>query len=143
MKILYDTPGQTFNRLWSYITTLAECIENNDKMAILFFDYTLFDFPKLKNNQYNYYPFKNEKIIESIGYKQYMKLLYLLFGNKFIRTFYSSKLGSRLGFIEGWSFRMNNQNIQKNHVNLYEIFKPDIKITQEVDNEFLNIKILQ
>ena len=102
MKILYDTPGQTFNRLWSYITTLAECIENNDKMAILFFDYTLFDFPKLKNNQYNYYPFKNEKIIESIGYKQYMKLLYLLFGNKFIRTFYSSKLGSRLGFIDGW-----------------------------------------
>ena len=113
MKILYDSPGQTCNRLWSYITALSECIENNKRMAILFFDYTLLEFPSLAKNKYIYYPLKNDFIIKSIGYDKYMKIMYLIFGNRLLRYFYSSNIGGKLGFIEGWSFRLNNKVIQE------------------------------
>ena len=42
MRVICDAPGQTCNRLWTYVASVARCIAERRKMTILFFDWTLF-----------------------------------------------------------------------------------------------------
>ena len=57
MKVICDAPGQTCNRLWTYVATLSECIVKKKKMVILFFDYTIEEFPYLLHSKYICFPF--------------------------------------------------------------------------------------
>lgn len=44
MRIICDAPGQTCNRLWTYVTSIAQCVAERKKMMIIFYDWTIEDF---------------------------------------------------------------------------------------------------
>ena len=46
MRVICDAPGQTCNRLWTYLTSIAQCVAKR-KMMIIFYDWTIEDFPHL------------------------------------------------------------------------------------------------
>ena len=39
MRIICDAPGQTCNRLWTYVASVAQCIAERERMMIIFFDW--------------------------------------------------------------------------------------------------------
>jgi len=47
MRIICDAPGQTCNRLWTYVASVAQCIAEHKRMVIIFYDWTIEDFPNL------------------------------------------------------------------------------------------------
>ena len=72
MIILSDAPGQTCNRLWSYVASVAQCIAQHQKMIILFYDETIEDFPSFHHCQYIYFPLWNKWCLEHLnGWKYY------------------------------------------------------------------------
>lgn len=56
MRVICDAPGQTCNRLWTYVTSVAQCIAENKKMVIIFYDWTIEDFPNLLHCPFIYFP---------------------------------------------------------------------------------------
>lgn len=47
MRVICDAPGQTCKRLWTYVASVKQCIAENKKMAIIFYDWTIEDFLNL------------------------------------------------------------------------------------------------
>ena len=39
MRVICDAPGQTCNRLWSYLASISECIVRKKKLMIIFYDW--------------------------------------------------------------------------------------------------------
>jgi len=56
MRVICDAPGQTCNRLWTYLTSIAQCVAERKKMMIIFYDWTIADFPHLLHAPFIYYP---------------------------------------------------------------------------------------
>ena len=56
MRVICDAPGQTCNRLWTYLTSIAQCVAERKKMMIIFYDWTIEDFPHLLHAPFIYYP---------------------------------------------------------------------------------------
>ena len=56
MRVICDAPGQTCNRLWTYLASVAQCIAEKKKMVIIFYDWTIEDFPNLLHAPFIYYP---------------------------------------------------------------------------------------
>jgi hypothetical protein len=44
MRIICDATGQTYNRLWAYVTSVARCVAEK---TIILYDWTIEDFPNL------------------------------------------------------------------------------------------------
>ena len=124
MRIIFDIPGQTCNRLWSYITCISESLANNEKVVILFFDHTLFHFPHFNNNHNIYFPFRNKSLIKLFGYKRYMKFFYFLFANRFINHLYKTKFCNKIGFTEGVISTFEPTKIRRVKPTLFGIVKP-------------------
>ena len=56
MRIICDAPGQTCNRLWTYVASVAQCIAERRRMVIIFYDWTIEDFPNLLHCSFIYFP---------------------------------------------------------------------------------------
>ena len=56
MRVICDAPGQTCNRLWTYVTSVARCIAERRRMVIIFYDWTIEDFPHLLGAPFIYFP---------------------------------------------------------------------------------------
>ena len=56
MRVICDAPGQTCNRLWTYVASVAQCIAEHRHMVIIFFDWTIEDFPNLLHCPFIYFP---------------------------------------------------------------------------------------
>ena len=66
MIIICDAPGQTCNRLWTYVASVAQCVAERKRMAILFFDWTIEDFPNLLHAPFIYYPLWHKWYLERV-----------------------------------------------------------------------------
>ena len=64
MRIICDAPGQTCNRLWTYVASVAQCIAERERMMIIFFDWTIEDFPNLLHAPFIYYPLWHKWYLE-------------------------------------------------------------------------------
>ena len=56
MRVICDAPGQTCNRLWTYVTSVARCVAEHRRMVIIFYDWTIEDFPNLLHCPFIYFP---------------------------------------------------------------------------------------
>ncbi len=124
MRIIYDAPGQTCNRLWSYVASVAMCIAKHKKMIIIFHDETVEDFPSFLNCPFIYFP------LWSIGKgkKWYTGLIWRIKFNyknswKIICDFW--------GFTNGWDTRFDAKYIIQTLPNLQKIFRPKEEIMQK------------
>lgn len=137
MKILFDQPGQTCNRLWSYFYSVQESIEKKEKLYILFFDKNIKYFPHLlDDSKYVIFPFYLESFINIFGYNRYNRILRHVFYNRYSEKIYEiiNKFGIECR--KGWEYRSLTYNKQ-NAKNIKGLFMPDNEIVSYVDNWFL------
>ena len=138
MIVISDAPGQTCNRLWSYVGSVAQCIVQRKKMAILFFDETIEDFPSLLHCPFIYFPLWNKWCLEHLnGWKYYkgitwrIKFKYNKIWNKFSKFF---------GFTIGWQTRSDNRNLRQVLPELKNIFRPNDDIVRKAHAKIAELK---
>ena len=129
MKVICDAPGQTCNRLWTYVATLSECIVKKKKMVILFFDYTITDFPNLLHCKHIWFPFYQPWYLNrGNGWNNFKGGTW-----KLTHSPKWDKIFSTLGFIKGWHTRRNTKYIAEAKEELKRIFTPRQEIVDEAE----------
>lgn len=129
MRIICDAPGQTCNRLWTYVASVAQCIAEHRKMVILFYDWTIEDFPRLLHNSFIYYPLWHKWYLErGNGWNNYKGLTWKVTHNK---TW--DKIFNILGFTKGWQTRTDTRYLQQTLPQLKLIFSPKDEIMHRVN----------
>lgn len=137
MRIICDAPGQTCNRLWTYVASVAECIAEKKKMTIIFFDWTIEDFPYILHCPFIYFPLYHKWYLErGNGWNNYKGLTWKVTHNK---TW--DKIFKILGFTKGWQTRTDTRYLQKTMPQLKQLFRPKDEIMQKAEDMVSNIKI--
>ena len=126
MRVICDAPGQTCNRLWTYVASVAQCVAERKKMTILFFDWTIEDFPHLLHCPFIYFPLWHKWYLErGNGWNNYKGLTWKVTHNK-----RWDKIFKLLGFTKGWSTRNDTRYLQQALPELQRIFRPKDEIMQ-------------
>ncbi len=127
MRIICDAPGQTCNRLWTYVASVAQCIAERKKMVILFYDWTIEDFPNLLHCPFIYFPLWHKWYLEhGNGWNNYKGLTWKVTHHK---TW--DKIFKVLGCTKGWQTRTDTRYIQQTLPELKRIFRPKTEIVEK------------
>ena len=130
-RIIYDAPGQTCNRLWSYLDTIGWAIKNNGKAIILFWDKDIIHFDKLRKNKYVSFPLYSKTLVKLFGNDKYLKLIRHLFANRIMQSVYSKNISNK--FIVGWKKRADNKFFPTAIDTIKELYKPNKEIVNDVE----------
>ena len=136
MRIICDAPGQTCNRLWTYVASVAQCIAERKKMVIIFFDWTIEDFPNLLHCPFIYFPlwhpwfFKFPK-----GWGWYKHFTWIVTHNKTWDTIFSW-----FGFTKGWTTMNDTRYLSKSKNELVRVFMPKEEIVTKANALISRIK---
>lgn len=136
MRIICDAPGQTCNRLWTYVASVAQCVAERKRMSILFFDWTIEDFPNLLHAPFIYYPLWHKWYLErGNGWNNYKGLTWKVTHNKTWDKFFLF-----LGFTKGWTTRTDTRYLQQTLPELKRIFRPKDEIMQKAEGMIAQLK---
>jgi len=136
MRIICDAPGQTCNRLWSYVASIAECVVEKRKMIILFFDYTIEDFPNFKHCPFIYFPLYNQRFLEHGNrWNQFKSLTW-----KATHNHRMDQIFKLLGCTKGWFTRRDMRYIQSAKKKIQFIFQPKDSILRRIGNLLKKMK---
>lgn len=129
MRIICDAPGQTCNRLWTYVASVAQCIAERKKMVILFYDWTIEDFPNLLHCPFIYFPLYHKWYLEQgNGWNNYKGLTWKVTHNeKWDRIF------KILGCTKGWTTRTDTRYLTQTKKELQCIFRPKDAIMNKAE----------
>ena len=120
MRIICDAPGQTCNRLWTYVASVAQCVAENKKMVIIFFDWTIEDFPNLLHSKYVYFPMWHKWYLErGNGWNNYKGLTWKVTHDK-----RWDKIFKFFGCTKGWQTRTDARYLAQTLPQLKQIFRP-------------------
>lgn len=135
MKIIIDNAGQTCNKFWCYIPPLIDCIKNNKKCIILYYDVQLESFPKLLKNKYFKYPTYSRLFNKLLGIESYNCQIRKCFKNKRydIYPFIFKFLGS---FFEYSWDRRYEKIPQECFIEIKKIFRPKEEIIKDIELNF-------
>lgn len=135
MRIICDAPGQTCNRLWTYVTSVAQCIAERKKMMIIFFDWTIEDFPNLLHAPFIYFPLWHKWYLErGNGWNNYKGLTWKVTHNK---TW--DKIFKFFGCTKGWDTMNDTRYLAQTKKELQQIFRPRKEITDKAEAMIANI----
>lgn len=129
-RIIWDKPGQTCNRLWAYLDTIAWSVRTKKKTYILFWDKDIKYFNNLRNNPYVKFPLYNSTFIKWLGDATYQNLLTKLFANRFLNRFYSTTSSKK--FVSGWKRRASNDFFPYVKEEIHDLYAPNQDIVDEV-----------
>lgn len=127
MRIICDAPGQTCNRLWTYVPSIAKCIAEKKKMIIIFFDWTIEDFPNLLHCPFIYFPLYHKWYLEhGNGWNNYKGLTWKVTHNKIW-----DKVFKFFGCKKGWETMNDTRYLAQTKKELQHIFLPRHEITKK------------
>lgn len=127
MRVICDAPGQTCNRLWTYVTSIAQCIAEQRRMVIIFYDWTIEDFPNLLGCKFIYFPLWHKWYLEhGNGWNNYKGLTWKVTHNK---TW--DRIFRLLGFKKGWQTMDDTRYLTATKKQLQHIFRPREEIMQK------------
>ena len=130
MRIICDAPGQTCNRLWTYVTSVAQCIAEHKRMVIIFFDWTIEDFPNLLHCPFIYFPLYHKWYLErGNGWNNYKGLTWKITHNKTWDSIFKI-----CGFTKGWETRSDTHYLVQTLPELKRIFRPKDSIMNKATN---------
>ena len=136
MRVICDAPGQTCNRLWTYVASVAQCVAEHKKMVIIFFDWTIEDFPNLLHCPFIYFPLWHKWYLErGNGWNNYKGLTWKVTHNKKWDKFFDT-----LGFTKGWSTRTDTRYLQQTLPELKKIFRPKNEIMQKAESMIAELR---
>ena len=129
MRVICDAPGQTCNRLWTYVASVAQCVAERRRMVIIFFDWTIEDFPALLNCPFIYFPLWHKWYLErGNGWNNYKGLTWKVTHNE-----RWDKVFKFLGFTKGWQTRTDTRYLKQTLPELKRIFRPKNEIMQKAE----------
>ena len=136
MIVICDAPGQTCNRLWTYVASVAQCIAEHKKMVIIFFDWTIEDFPNLLHCPFIYFPLWHKWYLErGNGWNNYKGLTWKVTHSK---TW--DKIFSILGFTKGWETMDDTRYLSQTKKELQHIFRPRQEIVDKAEAMIAEIR---
>ena len=136
MRVICDAPGQTCNRLWTYVTSVAQCIAERRRMVIIFFDWTIEDFPSLLHSPFIYFPLWHKWYLErGNGWNNYKGLTWKVTHNKAW-----DKVFHFLGFKKGWYTMSDTRYLAQTKRELQHIFRPREEIMERASNMIADIR---
>ena len=89
-KLIYDDNGQTCNRFWGYLDSVAWAILNKRKVIILHWDPNIKYYRRLMNSPYVSFPFYSVSFVKKFGDKKAQKYVYWLYDNIFFYWFFAN-----------------------------------------------------
>jgi hypothetical protein len=129
MRVICDAPGQTCNRLWTYVASVAQCIAEHKKMVIIFYDWTIEDFPNLLHAPFIFFPLWHKWYLErGNGWNNYKGLTWKVTHNK---TW--DKVFSFFGFKKGWDTMHDTRYLAQTKKELQYIFRPRQEIVDKAE----------
>ncbi len=129
MRVICDAPGQTCNRLWTYVASVAQCIAERRRMVIIFYDWTIEDFPNLLHCPFIYFPLWHKWYLErGNGWNNYKGLTWKVTHHK---TW--DKVFRFFGFTKGWSTRTDTRYLRQTLPELKRIFRPKGEIMHKAE----------
>lgn len=129
MRVICDAPGQTCNRLWSYLASISECYVTKKKLMIIFYDWTIEDFPNLLHCPWIYYPLWHKWYLErGNGWNNYKGLTWKATHNERMDRIYKA-----LGFVKGWHTRRDTRYIAQAKKEVQRLYRPKQEITEKAE----------
>ena len=136
MRVICDAPGQTCNRLWTYVTSVAQCIAEGEKMIIIFYDWTIEDFPNLLHAPFLYFPLYQKWFLNfPKGWGWYKHLTWKVTHNKTWERIFKF-----LGFKKGWYTMDDTRYLAQTKKELQHIFRPREEIMDKATAMIENIR---
>lgn len=139
-RIIYDEPGQTCNRFWSYLESVSWAVFNKRKVHIIFWDPSIRDYDKIRQSKYVSFPFYKTRLINKYGEFVYLEKLRRIFGSEKAHQFYRSWIGRHIGFIDGWRIRESDVFFPQVRDKVVPLFKPNHNVINAVDSLFEQIR---
>lgn len=130
MRIICDAPGQTCNRLWTYVGSVAQCIAEKRHMVVLFFDWTIEDFPNLLHHPRVWFPLYHPWYLNrGNGWNNYKGLTWKLTHSK-----QWERIFRWTGCTKGWDTRRDIRYLQQTKQELQRIFEPRQEIVRRAND---------
>lgn len=137
MRIICDAPGQTCNRLWTYVASVAKCIAESKRMVIIFFDWTIEDFPNLLHCPFIYFPLYHKWYLEhGNGWNNYKGLTWKATHNERM-----DRVFKFFGCVKGWQTRTDIRYLTQTKKQLQHIFRPKDEITTKAERLISELKM--
>lgn len=136
MRVICDAPGQTCNRLWSYLASISECYVKKKKLMIIFYDWTIEDFPNLLHCPWIYFPLWHKWYLErGNGWNNYKGLTW-----KATHSERMDKIYKALGFVKGWHTRRDTCFIAEAKTEIQRLYHPRKEITDKAESLISQLK---
>lgn len=132
-KIIFDKPGQTCNRFWSYLDTVSWAVLNRKHIAILFWDDSLVDYDNLRKSRFVSFPFYKSFLFRTFGTQRWKRFVERFLSRRKISHFFSGRIGRALGFIEGWPIREADKYFPQIANEVRPLFIPNKEISYAVE----------